>query len=617
MNRDLIEAIEKNDIDMVRNIKLTNQVVDAQKSFITAIDKGYTEIVRLLLKDRRFDPYANNYEAIQLASNQYSYKYTEIVKLLLNDKRVDPSANNNEAIRHASGIGNTEIVKLLLKDKRVDPSANNNEALRSGIGLIIPYTETVKLLLEDERVDPSANNNEAIRHACLRGYIEIVRLLLKHPLVDPSANNNEAFKNAFRNDYHEIVPFILKDPRVRNKLKLNFEPFEAKWSQDINFDDIIYMNSTIPSFKILLKRYLIYMPNLGDNDPELIQFKKDLVEVIVNKLVYYGLYKISYNISSNDSLLKINNLISYAKEKYDFILQDKLDEFIKSSTVRTIQFFHSCSLDVASKIWEEGTMRAGKSGSVGPGVYGCFRPLDTLIKYIHRGDTDSDGNYNTVIIECSYYLNLNKHSCFVASENSSTSPGRIPEEDECPYTEPIIFINANTGPELCIKTDSSKTSFEINIENMYLIKNNPYKNGMPSSYNTMTRDEDFKKCNELISSSVKYEYDSKKPFPFTNNPGKKVELIDKMKLCPIYQTCDRTDIFHNMIFQHKTNTYNESKKHPEKLSDKFSYFDYLSSVDNHGYLGRPRSKKLIKNKKQKKSSKKRRIKSSKKRRIKS
>lgn len=39
--------------------------------------------------------------------------YTEVVKLLLQDDRVDPSANDNEAIKWAASGRYVEIIKLL------------------------------------------------------------------------------------------------------------------------------------------------------------------------------------------------------------------------------------------------------------------------------------------------------------------------------------------------------------------------------------------------------------------------------------------------------------------------------------------------------------------------
>ena len=66
------------------------------------------------------------------------------MKLLLKDSRVDPAANNNEAIRYANSNGHVEVVKLLLKDSRVDPAARNNAAIWS----TSERTDVVKLLRE-------------------------------------------------------------------------------------------------------------------------------------------------------------------------------------------------------------------------------------------------------------------------------------------------------------------------------------------------------------------------------------------------------------------------------------------------------------------------------------
>ena len=47
------------------------------------------------------------------------YGYTDIVKLLLKDKRVDPSCVDNSAIKTAHYRNKTSILKMLWKDKRV------------------------------------------------------------------------------------------------------------------------------------------------------------------------------------------------------------------------------------------------------------------------------------------------------------------------------------------------------------------------------------------------------------------------------------------------------------------------------------------------------------------
>jgi ankyrin repeat protein len=155
--------------------------------FEEAVYNNDIESVKKYLKI--IDPSASDNYAIRKASNR---GYTEVVKLLLSDPRVNPSASQNEAIRDASDRGHAETVKLLLTDHRVDPSVYSNWAIRyaSERG----HTETVKLLLSDPRVDPSADDNFAIRLASRNGHIETVKLLLSDPRVDFNAIQNQEMK---------------------------------------------------------------------------------------------------------------------------------------------------------------------------------------------------------------------------------------------------------------------------------------------------------------------------------------------------------------------------------------------------------------------------------------
>ena len=134
------------------------------KTLEKANEENKPEAVRLLLQDPRVNPAADHNQAMRWAS---LYGYTEIVRLLLKDKRVDPS----EAIRLASESGYIEIVKLLLKDKRVKPSTHDNYPIRAAIRN--NHFEVVKLLLQDKRVDPSDLNNEAIKRAAADGRMKL------------------------------------------------------------------------------------------------------------------------------------------------------------------------------------------------------------------------------------------------------------------------------------------------------------------------------------------------------------------------------------------------------------------------------------------------------------
>jgi hypothetical protein len=94
------------------------------------------------------DPSINNNNIIIWASSK---GYLEVVKQLLKDKRVDPSDKNNNAIRWASAFGYLEIVKLLLEDKRVDPSVCNNYCIRAAS--TNGHLEVVQLLKNYQNVN--------------------------------------------------------------------------------------------------------------------------------------------------------------------------------------------------------------------------------------------------------------------------------------------------------------------------------------------------------------------------------------------------------------------------------------------------------------------------------
>jgi hypothetical protein len=80
-----------------------------------AIRKQKVSFLKLLLANDRIDPSAQYQEAIRLAS---ASGHTEVVKLLMCDKRVDPSL----AVILASTKGHADVMKLLLADQRADIS---------------------------------------------------------------------------------------------------------------------------------------------------------------------------------------------------------------------------------------------------------------------------------------------------------------------------------------------------------------------------------------------------------------------------------------------------------------------------------------------------------------
>jgi hypothetical protein len=104
-----------------------------------------TKMFELVLKDSK----VTNQTLQSFFNENKNWRYGEkinkdVMKMLIKDPRIDPSANNNYAIRWASENGHTEIVKLLLNDNRVDPSDANNKAIQ--LASENGHTEIVELL---------------------------------------------------------------------------------------------------------------------------------------------------------------------------------------------------------------------------------------------------------------------------------------------------------------------------------------------------------------------------------------------------------------------------------------------------------------------------------------
>jgi len=97
-----------------------------EERFKKAIENNVLWLVKQCLDDG-VDPTAYHNEAIRWAA---SNGHTEIVRLLLSDKRVDPTANHNQAIQLAACNGHTETVCLLLSDKRVRDKLSKEEKIK-------------------------------------------------------------------------------------------------------------------------------------------------------------------------------------------------------------------------------------------------------------------------------------------------------------------------------------------------------------------------------------------------------------------------------------------------------------------------------------------------------
>ena len=148
-----------NGYDQVIQLLLPQIPFTLQEAVYIACMYGYTKVVEILLDDSATDESLFNFAFCEASK----HGHFEIVKLLLKDTRFEITyVTLNKSIRKASKYGYYTIVELLLLelDTRFELDLNDlfNYVLYSSIN-----TKIFRLFLSDPRLDPSYDNNIAIR----------------------------------------------------------------------------------------------------------------------------------------------------------------------------------------------------------------------------------------------------------------------------------------------------------------------------------------------------------------------------------------------------------------------------------------------------------------------
>lgn len=103
---------------------------DPTTLLLNACKQGYSDLVKLLLKDKKTTPSAFGNCAMVYAIR---YNWVKIVNILLKDGRCDPSYGNNKHVLHHLECG-TPAVLGVLQDKRVIETAMQfDQDLRPGL----------------------------------------------------------------------------------------------------------------------------------------------------------------------------------------------------------------------------------------------------------------------------------------------------------------------------------------------------------------------------------------------------------------------------------------------------------------------------------------------------
>jgi len=208
------------------------------KALQLAIEEDNVEKVETLLSDARItSPPAESFEYAVIENNmdmvelffQHRHQYpeefyfrlflyliqngtTDMTMFFLESGRFDPSANENEALRIAVERSAKPIIAALLQDARVDPTVNRNEVLRMAIDN--DRQDIVKMLLQSNRVKASAFDNNALQLAVANENAAMVVMLL--PYI--SSTSDESYDYAIR------VAGLTRNA----KIKLLLEDYKAK-----------------------------------------------------------------------------------------------------------------------------------------------------------------------------------------------------------------------------------------------------------------------------------------------------------------------------------------------------------------------------------------------------
>ena len=299
LSRALGNAVRGGRINIVE-LLLESGINPSSDMLSNAAEKGYAEIVRLLLEKRK-DFFSG--EALSRAlDNAVQGRRTNIVELLL-ESGINPSS---DMLSNASENGYTEIVRLLL-EKRKDffsekalSRALDSAAKEGYVGLVELFlkngieptsSNVIVSLLKGDSVDKKELSN-ALNNAALAGNIEVFKFLLdKRADLFFKSVPSYALSNAACRGHTEIVEFLLnKCPDLFDKSTLSntlYNPVRNGYKKIVR---LLLDKGAKPSdctLEVAVEEkqteiVRLFLKNSGD------LFKKDVLSRALSKAVRYG-----------------------------------------------------------------------------------------------------------------------------------------------------------------------------------------------------------------------------------------------------------------------------------------------------------------------------------------
>lgn len=215
----LFWALENDDEELLR-ARATHpkkRAQDVQYALLGAVDEGKKDIVEILLKEAKADPWKDDaYALFPALENQDS----EIVELALT---LHEGGTPMQRLMFAAGLGKPDLVDQILKS--ITEDSNKEEIIKGAFNTATQFAhvDVMKMLMTKYNADPSMEDNTLLQTAVMGGElkgavlseknIKVVELLSSDKRVDPKS----ALEAAKEKGDEEVIKLL--EDAIKNREK--------------------------------------------------------------------------------------------------------------------------------------------------------------------------------------------------------------------------------------------------------------------------------------------------------------------------------------------------------------------------------------------------------------
>ena len=208
-----------------------------QEKFNNAIKHNNIETVILLLKNKEVSPCTDNNNAIRYASDN---GYTDIVRLLINDKRVNPSYMHEKIFFEFIVENDLQSIDKLLLDPLF---VKYNENIELYFSHIVEYNmiDMFNVLFSHKKINIGYSNSFIIRECAHYARFNMIEKLLTDSRINPNVARELPIRVSFRqktenpqeDKYLKTFNLIWGDLRVKKSLEENHKNLYIEISEHV------------------------------------------------------------------------------------------------------------------------------------------------------------------------------------------------------------------------------------------------------------------------------------------------------------------------------------------------------------------------------------------------